>query len=97
MVATTNPLILYDIDTLTDEAQIVESKKLNAVKSMKMTKDAFILSYETDEEAIFESMERMVEKMQKTLEYCAEVVEKRTGFHVTQKKVVLRNGPAGRG
>ncbi|MCR5267936.1 MAG: ATP-binding protein [Lachnospiraceae bacterium] len=97
VVATRNPLILYDIDTLTDEVQIVENKKLNAVKSMKMTKDAFILSYETDEEAIFESMERMVEKMQKTLEYCAEVVEKRTRFHVTQKKVVLRNGPAGRG
>ncbi len=90
VVATRNPLILYDIDALTDEVEIVENRKLNAVKNMKMTRDAFILTCETDDETIDAGLREMVEKMQKTLDTCSEVVETRTDFTITQKKVVIR-------
>ena len=90
VVASRNPLILYDIDTLTDEVEIVENKKLAAVKSMKMTKEAFLLSCETNEEDIYEGLVEMTGKMQKTLEQCSAVVRQRTSFVITQKRVVLQ-------
>ena len=85
--------MLYDIDTLTDAVEIRENRKLEAVKSMKMTRDAFILSCETDDEELFEDLRKMADKMQRTLDYCREVTEKRTGFKISQKKVVLRRSP----
>ena len=72
VVASRNPLVLYDIDTLTDEVEIVENKKLAAVKSMKMTKEAFLLSCETNEEDIYEGLVEMAGKMQKTLDLLQE-------------------------
>ena len=90
VVASRNPLVLYDIDTLTDEVEIVENKKLAAVKKMKMTKEAFLLSCETNEEDIYEGLMEMAGKMQKTLDLCSEVVRQRTSFVITQKRVVLQ-------
>ncbi|MCR4656358.1 MAG: ATP-binding protein [Lachnospiraceae bacterium] len=90
VVATRNPIVLYDITTLTDEVQIMENRKLAAIKSMKMTNDAFILSCETDDEAVYQSVVKAVDKMQKTLDYCREVVEQRTPFKIRQKNVILK-------
>lgn len=90
VVATRNPLILYDINTLTDEIEIIENKKLEAIKNIRMTNDSFILSCETDDEEIYESVKEMVAKMQKTLDYCREVVEKRTPYKIRQKNVILK-------
>ncbi len=89
VVATRNPLVLYDIDALTDEVEIVENKKVQAIRSMDTTDDAFTLKAKTDEEDIYEGIVEMVGKMQKTLDYCREVTEKRTGFVISQKKVIL--------
>lgn len=89
VVATRNPLVLYDIDALTDEVEIVENKKVRAIRSMDTTDDAFILKAKTDEEDIYEGIVEMVGKMQKTLDYCREVTAKRTGFVISQKKVIL--------
>jgi hypothetical protein len=88
-VATRNPLVLYDIDVLTDEVQVRENKKLYAVKSMIMFEEAFDLFYETDEKDIEESILQMVDKMQKTLDYCRKVVDERTDYIVTQKRINL--------
>lgn len=90
VVATRNPIVLYDIESLTDEIEIVENKKLNAIKTMTMTGGAFVLSYESDEQDIIDGLVEMAGKMQKTLDYCREVVSKRSAFTITQKKVILK-------
>ena len=90
VVATRNPLVLYDIETLTTEIAIRENKKLDAVKRMKMTKESFVLVCETDDEKVYETLVEMREKMQETLDLCKEVVAKRTGFVISQNKVVLK-------
>ncbi len=90
VAATRNPMILYDIDILTDEVEIVENKKVQAIRNIIMTENAFILSCSTDDEEIFNRLVSMVDKMQKTLDYCVEVVEKRTHFTISQKKVILK-------
>lgn len=88
VVASRNPLVLYDIDALTDEVQIYENKKLNAVKSMKMTKNEFNLYYYTDEEDVDAAIQKMIEKMQATLDYCRKAVSSKTDFEITQKRIV---------
>lgn len=90
VVATRNPLVLYDLDELTDEIEIVENKKVAAIKSMYMTESAFVLLYDTEEQSIIDELEKMVEKMQSTLDYCRDVVKKRTDFTLRQRRVILR-------
>ncbi|MCR5774268.1 MAG: ATP-binding protein [Lachnospiraceae bacterium] len=90
VVATRNPLILFDIDTIKEEISIIENKKLQAVKTMHMTGSSFVFTYKTDEPEVRQSIYDMAEKMQSTLDYCRDVVEKRTNFKVTQEKVILR-------
>ena len=89
VVATRNPLSLYDIGALNTEISIRENKKLAAVKAMKMTSDAFVLTAQTDEKDVCLSLEEMVEKMQSTLDLCRDVISKRTDFTLSQKRVVL--------
>ena len=89
VAASRNPIILYDIELLTDVKNLEENKKLQAIRSLRMTKDSFVLTAETDEEAVYDSLKKMTDKMQKVLDYCREVIEKRTPYTLTQKKVVL--------
>ncbi len=92
VVATRNPLLLYDIGALVDattEQQLMENKKLHAIRSMRMTRESFILTAMTDEPAVRKSLEEMVKKMQKTLDLCRDVTHKRTSFVMEQEKVVL--------
>lgn len=90
VVATRNPLVLYDIETLTDEIEIAENMKLQAVKNLELTDDAFVISCQTDDEALYESLVAMAEKMQHTLDYCRDVVHTRTSYHISQKNVILK-------
>ena len=78
------------IKALTDEVEIVENKKLNAIKTMTMTGNAFVLSYESDEQDIIDGLMEMTGKMQKTLDYCRDVVAKRSTFTISQNKVILK-------
>ena len=89
VVASRNPLVLYDIGLIKDAGEIIENKKVAAVREMKMTADEFILLAETDEEEIAEELEKMAGKMQKTLDTCRAVISERTGFTLSQTKVVL--------
>jgi len=89
VVASRNPMILYDISILTDEVEILENKKLYAVKSMKMTEDTFLLLAEEKDDSIINNLQVMVEDMQKKLDYCRGVIERRTDFKLSQKKILL--------
>jgi hypothetical protein len=65
------------------------NKKLYAVKSMKMTEDTFLLLAEEKDDSIINNLQEMVEDMQKKLDYCRGVIERRTDFKLSQKKILL--------
>ena len=88
VAAARNPVLLYDIEALTDEMQIVENKKVLAVRSLLVTESAFILQVVTQETEIREKIRQLVIKMQTTLDYCRDVVSRRTPFVITQEKVL---------
>ena len=89
VAASRNPLILYDIDLLTNEVSIQENRKLMAVEHLEMTKSSFILHTREEDQEILDALDRAIVKMQETLDLCRDVVEKRTIFRISQKKVVL--------
>ena len=54
-----------------------------------MLLDRFILDAYTDDDALWFAIEKMVKKMQDTLDYCRQVVELRSSCTITQKLVEL--------
>ena len=98
VAAARNPILLYDIEAVTEELSILENKKLKAVRYLDITPEQFILRLDTSEltqigpisvSKLISELKKVVEKMQWTLDYCREVVEKRTPFRITQKEVVM--------
>ena len=89
VAAARNPIMLYDIAALTDEIEIVENKKVKAVRQLLVSDDAFTLEVSTPEEEILRQIREMVIKMQKTLDYCREAVIGRTPYTITQEKVLM--------
>ncbi len=89
VVASRNPLVMFDLGMVHNAKSLIEHKKLAAVESMEMTPDAFILTAKTEEEEIRDSLIEMADKMQSTLDLCREVISKRTDFILSQHKVIL--------
>lgn len=62
----------------------------DAIPAKRMTQDAFIIRVESRNSVATKELQETAEKMQKTLDYCREVAEKRSQFSISQKRVVLR-------
>ena len=87
VAAERNPILLYDIEALTDEKQIMENKKVKAVRSLQVTEKRFILSVDPVEEDVLQQLRIMAQKMQRTLNDCRAAVCGRTPYAITQEKV----------
>lgn len=61
-----------------------------AVKGFEILDDCFLVRACTDEEDVREEIISVVEKLQQTLDECVDVVEKRTPYSISQKKVKLK-------
>ena len=90
VTAARNPVMLYDIEALTDEVQIVENKKVKAVREMEVSEEAFILFADLSDPDIAEKLHRMAAKMQYTLDECRRAVIGRTPYVITQERVELK-------
>ena len=87
VAAARNSILLYDIEALTDAIEIVENKKLKAVKRLDVSEKAFTLILEPTEPEIREQLFLLAGKMQKTLDYCRKVIAERTPYSITQERV----------
>ena len=90
VTASRNPALLYDLECITDDIDILHYKKHLAVKELVVSEDAFTMLVDTEEEQIINSLNRMAVTMQKTLNECREAVLGRTPFVITQQKVLIR-------
>lgn len=90
VVTDRNPKLLYDIEALTDEKDILHYSVLEAVESMDMSKDGFLLHACTDDPVVIAFLEKVIDKMQTTLDYCRSVTKARSGFRITQRWVRLQ-------
>ena len=85
-----NPSLLYDIETLTDEKQIMENKKVKAVRSLQVTEKCFILTVDPAEEKVLRQIGIMADKMRQTLRDCRAAVCGRTPYVITQEDVLIQ-------
>lgn len=89
VTAARNCLIDYDLNTLND-MDLLEFSKHEAVRDLKVTDEEFIVLVKTDDEELLKALNKMVEKMQRTLELCRHAVNERTKYCITQQRVVLQ-------
>ena len=89
VAASRNPILLYDIESLTDETQIIENKKVRAVRSLEIREDSFILYVDPSDREILRHLYAMAAKMQKTLDTCRAAVLGRTPYMITQQRIEL--------
>lgn len=90
VAAERNPILLYDIESLTDEVQIAENKKLQAVSDLEISKDSFtLITKKTNDQKLQDQIKTVAEKMQKTLNVCHDAI-KDTPYIITQKSVGIR-------
>jgi len=87
--AARNPLLLYDIDALKNESDVLEFKRHRAIRRLDILDPAFVLEVSTAEEKVMEQIRILVRKMQRTLTYCRAVVNERTPYTITQEKVLI--------
>ena len=89
VAAARNPILLYDIEALTDEVEIIENKKVNAVRSLEVSDDAFTLFVDASDADILARVRRMAAKMLRTLEDCRAAVLDRTPYVITQERIIV--------
>ncbi len=82
--------LLYDLEAITDEHQLFEHKRHRAVRDLIISKDAFTLLIDDSDPVTLGMIQRMVEKIQRTLDTCRDAVNGRTPFEITQSRILLR-------
>ena len=90
VVADRNPKLLYDLEAITDEKEIIYHKVLAAVPRMDILPEGFLVYVETDEPVVELFLENLIDKMQETLNYCRSVTANRTPFRITQEWVRMQ-------
>ena len=89
VAAARNPILLYDIEALTDEVEIIENKKVKAVRSLEVSDDAFTLFVDASDADILARVRRMAAKMLRTLDDCRAAVLDRTPYVITQERIIV--------
>ena len=89
VAAARNPVLLYDLEALTEEHNIIEHKKARAVRSLTVTEKEMILTLDDPGDEIMGPLRRMAAKMQDTLDYCRRAVLGRTPYVITQERVLI--------
>ena len=87
VTASRNSHVIYDLSKLTKEVDIIEFMNHEAVKGLDINEKEFIMKIHSDDENTIKALEKVASKMQKTLDYCRDVVSKETIFEITQEKV----------
>ena len=87
VTAARNSKIIYDLNHINGEKNIIEFMKHEAVKGLDVNEDEFIMKVHTDDESVFDGLVKVAGKMQKTLDECRSVVANKTSFTITQKRV----------
>ena len=93
ITAAHNPILLYDIESLTEEIAIIESKKVKAIRSLRITEKDFVLTIGPSDGAILVKHREMTAKMKSTLDFCRAAVCGRMPYVITQERVLIVEEP----
>ena len=89
VTAARNSKIIYDINKITKEIDLIEFLKHDAVRGLDIKDDEFVMKIETDDNKIIKGLNQVAAKMQKTLDDCRSVVNNKTPYIITQERVIV--------
>lgn len=74
---------------LLDQVDNIHWKVHRIIKTLHIEEDKFILDVDSSDEELYNEAVDWIRKLQETLDYCRDVVEKRTKFSIRQKTVEI--------
>ena len=89
VTASRNSEAIYDLDKIIEEVHLIEFMKHKAVKDLKVNDNCFVMCVSSNDKKIIEALYKLVAKMQKTLDECRDVVNKRTPYQIKQKEIKI--------
>ena len=87
VTAARNPGVIYDLNKITGEINLIEFMKHEAVRGLDIREKEFVMFVSTEDEKILESLYVLTGKMKKTLDQCRNVVNGKTPFVITQEAI----------
>ena len=89
VTAARNSKMTYDIKKITKEIDLIEFMKHEAVVGLDINEKDFVMRVHTNDDKIFNSLNIMLGKMQKTLDNCRSAVNENTPYNISQEKVLI--------
>ena len=89
IAADRNLQFVYDINKIDNEKSLMEFKKHKAIKHIQINKNEFEMSVDKSDKMVYEEVKKLKKKLEETMNYCINVVEKRTPFVISQKKIII--------
>ena len=87
VTAARNPGVIYDLNKITGEINLIEFMKHEAVRGLDIREKEFVMFVSTEDEKILESLYVLTGKMKKTLDQCRNVVKGKKPFVITQEAI----------
>lgn len=87
VTAARNSKIIYDINKVNGEVNIIEFMKHEAVKGLDINEKNFVMKIESDDPKVINGLKEVAKKMQKTLDDCRSAVNAYTIYKINQEKV----------
>ncbi len=89
--ANRNPELLFDTSRLTKQKDIDSFAVHKSIRTVDVLRDKIVIGAKSIEDRITPMIESTAEKVQKTLDYCRKVAEKRSDLRIFQKNIVIEN------
>ena len=89
VTAARNSKMTYDIKKITKEIDLIEFMKHEAVVGLDINEKDFVMRVHTSDDKIYNSLNIMLGKMQKTLDNCRSAVNENTPYNISQEKVLI--------
>lgn len=84
-----NIQFLYDTSNLKKAKDILEFKKHQAIKRLEFTPTAMKVYVDYSDHELSDKLDILFEKLNETLRYCVELIEKCTPFSIAQKSIEI--------
>ena len=82
---------MFDPEKASTEKQRMENAKHEAIKKMTIYPSRIELDVKTEHPEVYAAVANLAVKLQRTLDYCVKVVDERTGYEITQRKIIINS------
>ncbi|MGN0316313.1 MAG: hypothetical protein ACI4E1_00070 [Lachnospira sp.] len=90
IAADRNLQFIYDINKIDNEISRMEFKKHEAIRHLDINEDSFMMHVDASDADVYEGVKTLGGKLDSTLQYCIDVVDKRTPYEIQQKSITIK-------